>query len=228
MNIREETEELLYHAAQLRLRLIEISSHLEQADEQQHPHHILIAQGVVMAFEESNLVSTIQKLPEVAGRLLPDLIGEVEYALFLGGVKNSCPHVTFHGNDDPPVYDEFRPEGSDPQYSWNHFNVGIGAAGEAIVVAFAVNIASAFLYDYVKRLREKNLQPQIDSLSAVAICEHELSKSHPSLKVAKGYAKPTGVDHAILEVTLIPGDGHTPVKFLIRPDGTICGRTASA
>jgi hypothetical protein len=80
------------------------------------------------------------------------------------------------------------------------------------------------VYDFLKALLQKKLDPQIDGQTAVELCKADILAREGAPPVAAAYALPSPVPHAKFEVYLHAASGEVTRVCLVRGNGEICGR----
>lgn len=199
-----------------------ISTMRAAPDEDSHPHSPTVSAAVRRGLDTSGLEAALAAFETTLYQALPDIRGEHDLRLYTA--RLAAGSVRFHGNVEGDFYAVLRDAARVAGFEWREFEVGIGAAGIEIVVAFGAHVAAGVIYEFLRKVAEKGLDPAIDAETAVQLCKADLSRRRNSCRIGAAYALASPVSHARFEVYLHDMDADCVHLFLVRKDGEICGR----
>jgi hypothetical protein len=188
-----------------------------------HPHGPVVSEAVFAAIDSSGLERSLDDFETTLYQTLPDVKGEHDQELLSRSLDSGF--VQFHGNADVEAYVDLREMAAKAGFDWHSYEVGIGASGYEILVSFGTSLAASAVFEFVRKLVEKELSPEISELAAVDLCKFDaLRRLGPSLDFDIAFARPATVAHARYEVYLhVVGEDWISI-LLVRPNGEICGR----
>jgi hypothetical protein len=225
---KDRHAEKVAHLARALLEEIAAMREAPVRDETSRFHAEVITEYTGEALQESRLERATSEFFDSLYRRLPDVRGEHDMARYLHTIDR--PYVSFHGNLDDPFYDDLIAQAADSGFEWNRFEVGIGASAIEIIVTVGAsiggNIAASALYDFLKSLRKKDLDPEIDSHAAVELCKLDLARTIGQIPLGATFAVPSPLTNAKFEVRLHSADGERIFAYQIRGDGEIWLRTS--
>lgn len=227
-------ERKAYGVLELAGRLAHAIEDLKRAhaiEEERSSSHALIrartAEHVLRSVEE---VLTADRMVSSAMEAFPEIAGEVELA-FRTGLAAERAWIVFDAGDES-AFEGLIPEEHLDSVRLRAFDTGIGAGGVSILLTFVreigVSLAATAIYESVKAIRDRGFEPRISEQAAIAICQAEALKSGVLTTIGPSYAtRPRAVRHADYEVVLCDSAGKIIARYLVRPNGEICGNSTS-
>jgi hypothetical protein len=191
--------------------------------EEPNPWAQVLTGAVERALDTSGLEAALREFEASIYAHLPDVRGEHDYTLRVRELATGF--VRFHGSLEDGVYEDLREMAKAAGFDWREYQVGIGAAGVAILVSFGTSLAATAVYEFLVKLTQRQLAPEIDAVAAVELSKLDvMSRWGSSIVFDSAFAKPSPVRHAKYEVYLHPAGDERVFVLLVRPNGEVCGR----